>query len=130
MIRKAKIWLVTALLCIVSAFSFTACDFIAELFGVSPVGKYYFDSMSSNGQTYEVGDNMGNGIVLTKDFMVIELKDDNVMIFTTMGMQIEGTWEQNGDELTLTIQNDPQVASWKKDTLTMEDDGATIVLKK
>ncbi len=128
------------LLALVSTFCMlclTACGSDADV-----AGTYKFQSMTMtyNGQTQtvNVGEEYG-GVILDEDYNVIELKKDGTAKFSTsidgeVVAEATGTWEKDGKNVVITIEDESITAKIDGDTLTMEesDDGYSnkVVLKK
>ncbi len=96
-----------------------------------PEGLYQFDSYFLDGVTYKVGDTL-SGEKLTEDFYKIELKRGGRCTFTMMGITFDGTWETDVPSGTITVKitDSSTVFEWDGDTLTYEEEGTRIVLKK
>ena len=107
---------------ILSAVLFAAC-------GGSAAGTYKFSSMTMGEETVEAGDEF-MGMTIDDDYMTIELKEDGTAVMTTMGVDSEGTWELDGKTLTLTVGATPMECTLSGGTITLEQDGATLELKK
>ena len=118
-----------ALTCIVTAILLCFC-MTAVGCGKKYEGTYKFKSMSMNMDGFDMSISAGmemGGIILTEDLLVIEIKGDGtftmVVDATFAGgetQSLEGTWESDGDELTLTATNaDGEV----EDQLFIYDDG-------
>ena len=66
-----------------------------------------------------------------EDFMKVELKADGTLTFSSASEEpTEGTWTQNGDTITLTIDGDSQDATLKDGELTIDFDGEVAVFAK
>ncbi|MBE7091202.1 MAG: hypothetical protein E7363_04735 [Clostridiales bacterium] len=138
-----------ALLAIVSVFCtfcLTACGGSKE---ASIAGTYKFFSMTEtyNGETEttNVGDEIYPGIIITEDFMVVELKEDGTFIAMMEGEESgTGTWVKSGNNVVVTPtgegNDEDETVTFKLDgdTLTMEETeeyegetySSTMVLKK
>ncbi len=99
----------------------------------SPAGTYKFESMSASGEGIEINLEVGEeymGMTLTEDFIVIELREDGTCLLTMFGEGIEGTWVK--EDKTILIETEegqtPLTISGKK--ITLEMDGAKVVLSK
>lgn len=129
--KKIAISLVSLMAILVLAFSMSAC-------ATNFVGTYKIDSMvvKSDGEqiTIKVGEEIMNGITLTEDYMVIEVKDDNTFTITVAGQTMDGTWTSEGRTLKLDIDGEVQEATLKGKTLTISGDmygsDSTITFKK
>lgn len=107
---------------ILSVVLFAACSGSAE-------GTYKFSSMTMGEETVEAGDEF-MGTTFSEDYMTIELKEDGTAVLTTMGIDTEVTWELDGKTLTLTIAGTEMECTLSGGTISMEQDGASIELKK
>ena len=81
---------------------------------------------------------MGIDLSHPEEFMKLELMEGGKLTLTAK-MSVaeetkEGTWELNGDKLTMTVDGDPQECTFKNGEITMTMDGEngteTIVLAK
>lgn len=75
------------------------------------------------------------GVTISDDYFVLVAKDDGTFSIDSKEMGTEaGTWEQSGSKITLTVGDDPIVATLNgnKLTFTMAEDGInmTFVLVK
>lgn len=118
--------ILVAVLCICCMLTFTGCSKIE--------GTYKFESMSyvqgGISINVEVGEEY-QGVSLNEDFYVLEIAKDGTFTMTVMSMHtIEGTWEKVDGKYVLTADDEPITVEIKGKTLTMEEDGAKVVLKK
>ena len=101
--KRVKIWLVTLLTFIVSAFAFTSCEALAGIFGDSIVGTYKMCGIIKRDVTYEIGDEM-EGVVLTEDMIKLEIKSDNTFVLKfnnylgQLTEECEGTWAKDEED--------------------------------
>lgn len=102
-------------------------------------GTYKFQSMTMTAggqtQTYEVGKEGPMGSALTADYYVLEIKDEGKLTITMMGGgSTDGTWTQDGNKVTLTIEGRAQEATLNGDILSISygdsDYTETINLKR
>ena len=77
------------------------------------------------GESYE-------GMVLTEDYAVFELKEDGSASLTMMGVTMTGLWEEAAEQgqIVLTIAGEPQTMTCDGTTLSMGEQGAIFILKK
>lgn len=118
--------ILVAVLCICCMLTFTGCSKFE--------GTYKFESMSyvqgGISINVEVGEEY-QGVSLNEDFYVLEIAKDGTFSMTVMSMHtIEGTWEKVDGKYVLTADDEPITVELKGKTLTMEEDGAKVVLKK
>ncbi|MBQ8658814.1 MAG: hypothetical protein IJ506_06730 [Clostridia bacterium] len=131
--RKIKSILGVALMSVVLCFCllFGGCE--KEI-----AGTYKFKSMTYNQNgmniNLEVGEEFMNMITLTEDYVTVTLNDDGTATMSMAAGEIEnmqGTWEKGDDgEIELTFEGETQICKCDGETLTMEEDGAKIVLEK
>ena len=114
------------LLTIMAAALLAICCFGLVACGGGVEGTYKFKSMTAGGETYAVGDvaPWGDGVeTISADYIVLELKADGVVAYTmSMGDETEsmtGTWAQNGNAITITIEGEAQTFTLEGKTLTM-----------
>lgn len=107
---------------ILSVVLFAAC-------GGSAAGTYKFSSMTMGDETVEAGEEF-MGVTIGEDYMTIELKEDGTAVVSTMGVETEGAWELDGKTLTLTVAGESMECTLSGGTITVEEDGATLELKK
>ena len=124
------------LLAIVSVFC-TLCLTACGGSDADVAGTYKFQSMTADGETYTVGDELYPGMSITDTFMVLELKKDKTFTLASMGENSTGTWAKDGKNVVLTLdggegEDAAQTFKLDGDKLTMEDEeeGMKIVLKK
>ena len=104
-----------------------SCALLVACGGVE--GTYKFSEMTYGGQTYKVGDKMGE-VELTEDSFVFTLEEGGVLKVSEMGETVEGTWEKTDDGYALTINGDTQVVQISGGKLTSKYGNSEIVLKK
>ena len=77
------------------------------------------------GESYE-------GLVLTEDYAVMELKENGSASLTMMGVTMTGLWEEAAEQgqIVLTIAGEPQTMTCDGTTLSMGEQGAIFILKK
>lgn len=102
--------------------------------GSNPVGIWKFKSMTGEyggvAVDYKAGDKM-NGVSLTENFCVIEIKEDKTFTMTLFGEKMEGgTWEEKDGKLLLTADGVVSEAKVSGKTLEMNEEGFKITLKK
>lgn len=117
-----------AIAAVVIAVLFAACS-------SNYVGTYKFSSMKMDmgGAIIEVkaGEEF-QGMTLTEDYMVLEIKDGDTWTMTTMGSGSEsGTWKTEGDNIILTDSSGESItATLSGNTLTISQtqDGMTVTI--
>ena len=71
------------------------------------------------------------GISSFEEFMIIELKSDGSAVATLAGeAPLTGTWIQEGDQITITIDGDPATFTLKGNELSFQDDEEDYVFVK
>ena len=132
--------LCAALVAAVISVTLAACG------GGGVAGTYKLASMSmaiSPGEdpvVLEVGDEY-MGEILSEDFYTLELKDDNTFTMhinvgsgeTSFSQEQDGTWELDGNKLSLTAEGETVEGTLEDGTITMTMGGEgapTIVMKK
>lgn len=71
------------------------------------------------------------GISSFEEFMIIELKSDGSAVATLAGeAPLTGTWIQEGDQITITIDGDPATFTLKGNELSFQDDEQDYVFVK
>ncbi|MBQ6274691.1 MAG: hypothetical protein IJK63_10790 [Oscillospiraceae bacterium] len=71
------------------------------------------------------------GVSSYEELMTVELKSDGSAVATLAGEAAEtGTWKQDGDQITITIQDDPATFTLKGNELSYKEDGQDYVLVK
>lgn len=127
--KKLKAILLSLFVFVVGAFCLVAC-------GESNYeGVYKFAAMTISeegaattikaGETYE-------DMTLTEDYIVIELKSGGKAVVSSMGESISGTWAKGETEgqIVITIGGDPQTFACDGTTMTKNENGREITLKK
>lgn len=129
--KKAGLWLATLLAFVLGVCCLVACGDSAK------EGTYKFRSMSMTTEGVSVDIKAGEsymGVTISEDYMTLELKADGTAVFKGMGETTNGTWKVNDsdkDKIDLTMEEgETQTVSCKDGTITMEQEGAKIVLKK
>ena len=107
-----------------------------------PSGKYVLKSM--NGQPVEeyfksmLGDGVDPDFVLQlfgissfEELMTVELKPDGSALVAMAGEgSYSGTWEQDGDKITVTVDGDPVTFVLKGNELSFEESGESMLFVK
>ena len=129
---KKKVLL--TVLCLIMVLSFSACGGGGGDKAISMEGKWVISEMMLGDQDYlqmmkDLGESMGEEMDLTTMFYC-EFKPDNVFVMTMDTDSAEGTYEIKGDKLTLTVDDEPQVATLDGDTFTIEveEEGETMTM--
>ena len=101
------------LLTIMAAALLAICCFGLVACGGGVEGTYKFKSMTAGGETYAVGDVAPwgeDGETISADYLVLELKSDGSVAYSmSMGGETEsktGTWAQDGNTITITIDDE------------------------
>ena len=74
-------------------------------------------------------------ITLSEDIMTITLNEDGTLVITesmeSVGETLTGTWTRVDEHtLELTIDGETQSVAWNNDTLTINEEGVKVYLKK
>ena len=118
--KRVKIWLVTLLTFLVSAFTFTSCEALAGIFGDSIVGTYKTCGIMKMGVTYEIGDEVV-GVVLTENTVELEIKSDNTFVLKFNNLKTSYYEEALTEEYVGTWEKDEEYAGELYYMLIMED---------
>ncbi len=128
--KKIVVGVAVALATLIMCMCFAACS-------TSVTGTYKFQSMSmtQGGTTVEikVGEQYMGMITLNEDAFVITINEDNTVEFKINMVEeatVNGTWEEKDGKYYITLEGETQEITVKGNTLTMENEGAKIVLKK
>ena len=118
---------------------FLVCLLVPACSAKSQAGTYKFNRMTGDmggmSVDLEVGEEFMGMITLTEDYMTITLNEDGTAVSETnaMGesMTINGTWtSKSSNEIDLTFEGETVACSCDGTTLSMEQDGLSVVLKK
>ena len=132
--KKWAVGILVAVSAIIMSIAVSAC-------GTTTIeGTWYFSSMTVSAQgmtqTVKAGQNYG-GSVIEKEYIVLEIKEDNTFSLSAMGNSTTGTWkqdEQDASKYILTVEGDPATYTLKgsKLTFSINEGGIEIsyVLKK
>lgn len=102
-------------------------------------GTYKFSKMIYNegGMQIEIdaGEEFMGMMTLTEDFMKLTLNEDGTAVMTAYdGESTEtatGTWVKvDGETLSIIFDGEAEQCKWNENTITMEDVGSKIILKK
>ena len=127
------------LLCIILMGILTCCLFLLCSCGATIAGTYKFDSLSytEGGISMELkaGEQYMGMITLSEDIMTITLNEDGTLVITesmeSVGETLTGTWTRVDEHtLELTIDGETQSVAWNNDTLTINEEGVKVYLKK
>lgn len=104
--KKLTVWLISVVVLTMGLCMLTACG------GVE--GKYYFDSMETDGKTYHVGEE-AMGQTLGKEAFVLELKSNKTatMISSAEDEPLIGTWawKENNKTIELKLEKREELGS-------------------
>lgn len=107
-----------------------------------PVGSYKIKSVGGKAIKDMINDELeGSGMSVDdylkmvnidslEDMITLELKSDGTAAFTISGTAETGTWKQEGDKLTITIDGDAQEAKLSGSELTFKVDNQEYVFTK
>lgn len=103
---------------LVCALSLAACG------GSKAVGTYELESMTVGGETMNIKEmEEAAGVEMN---VTMEIKSNGKFTMKATGMDDsmneEGTWEEKGDKLILTVDDEPAEATLKDGVLTMEEE--------
>ncbi|NCE63797.1 hypothetical protein D1159_04180 [Pseudoflavonifractor sp. 524-17] len=62
--------------------------------------------------------------------MTYTFEKDGKLILALAGVEVEGTWSQDGDKVSMDVQGDTGTMTVKGSTLTIEQDGITVEFTK
>ncbi len=77
----------------------------------------------------ELSDEEAATMKLMGDFKLV-LAEDNILKFTMMGQEIEGTYKLNGNTIDLSMQGDTETATMDGDKIIMEAQDQKLVFVK
>ncbi|MDE7168065.1 MAG: copper resistance protein NlpE [Clostridia bacterium] len=97
--------------------------------------KFYKASGTVSGMeiNYEVGKEIAGGVKISEDFIVLTINEDNTyeMKSAMMGEETQkGTWEQKDGKYYLNVEGESIEMTVKGSTLTFEQEGMKLELKK
>lgn len=124
--KKVGLWFSEVLALVLGICCLVACG------SNSQAGTYRFSSMKVGDKTFEVGQTY-EGIELTKDFSTITLSSDGTAEMKSMGISQKATWKANEEDsgkVDITVMNQTITVECSGGTITMEQEGVIIVLKK
>ena len=122
--------IVVAMMLVVMMLSVTACGG-----GNKVAGAYSFESMTEGSTTYtaqqlkDLYSQMGQEIDIDSMFS-LEMKSDNTFTMKTDDDSQSGTYTVDGDTVAMTAENETINATYSDGTLTISEDGMTMVFKK
>lgn len=96
----------------------------------SVVGTWGLKSITTGGQTYAEGDQAFDLLFGDESMFVFEFKDGGAFSASLFGESVEGTWTQNGNAVTATVDGDALEMELKGSELHVSMDGESIVLAK
>ena len=124
--------LMVLMLC--ACFLFCGCKEDAKI-----EGTYKFSKMTYVEAGVQVEINAGEKfmgmITFSEDYMTLTLNENGTAVMVMSdGESMEtgnGTWTKiDNNTLQITIEGEPENVQWSGNTITMENDGATVILKK
>ena len=106
--------------------------YVVKTIGGQPVEEYFVSMLGEYAEGIDASTYLQMfGISSFEEIMVIELKSDGTAVATLAGEAAEtGTWKQDGDQITITIQDDPATFTLKGNELSYKEDGQDYVLVK
>lgn len=127
--KKVLAAVVSSLAAVVLCVCFAACS-------TSITGTWKFHKASGTVQgievSYEAGKEM-NGVKITEDFVVLTINEDNTfeMKMAMMGEEsTTGTWEEKDGKYYLTVEGESVEMTLNGTTLSFEQEGMKLELKK
>ena len=88
------------------------------------------EEAEASGMTVEeMMEDLPDGVTLD-NLIVLTIKDGGAASIAMYGVTVDGTWTQDGNNLTITIGDEPMEATYANGEITIEDDGTTIVFAK
>ncbi len=116
--------ILTLMMSLLVALTLTACSGDS---GIS--GTYELVQMKYNGIVVNPGDTMWEQATGGKSAS-ITLNSDGSCSADIYGQTGEGTYEENGTTVTITIEGDPEDFTIKDNQLTAENNGVTMIFEK
>lgn len=111
-----------------------SCVFLVGCSSELSAGTYKFSKMSGKMQGMEidvsVGDELMGMLKLTEDYMTLEIKEDGTAVMSVMGETVDCAWEKKDGKYYLTVDGESQEMTVKKNTISFENDGMKVELKK
>ena len=103
--------------------------------GITGTWKFYKASGNVSGMeiNYEVGTEITDGVKITEEFIVLTINEDNTfeMKSAMMGDEAQkGTWEEKDGKYYLNVEGESIEMTIKGSTLTFEQEGMKLELKK
>lgn len=127
--KKVLAAVISSLAAVVLCVCFAACS-------TSITGTWKFHKASGTVQgievNYEAGKEM-NGVKITEDFVVLTINEDNTfeMKMAMMGEEsATGTWEEKDGKYYLTVEGESVEMTLNGTTLSFEQEGMKLELKK
>ena len=138
--NRTKKVLLHFVLCMFTCFTLFLAGCTFQLGGLVQIeGAYKFQKMSyqQGGMTIELeaGEKFMGMITFSEDYMTLTLNENGTAVMVMSdGESMEtgnGTWTKiDNNTLQITIEGEPENVQWSGNTITMENDGATVILKK
>ena len=123
--KKTRI--IATVLVVIFLFTLTACG------SKSLSGKYVVTDISGETDGMSFSDIQGMAEMLGMDLsemIALEFKDGGTFTMTMYGESIEGTYTRKGNNLTLTVEDEPAEATIKGNTIIMESEGVKMEFTK
>ena len=106
--------------------------YVVKTFAGQPVEEYFVSMLGEYAEGIDASTYLQMfGISSFEEFMIIELKSDGSAVATLAGeAPLTGTWIQEGDQITITIDGDPVTFTLKGNELSFQDDEQDYVFVK
>lgn len=128
--KKVLAAIVSSLAIVALCVCFAACS-------TSITGTWKFSKASGNAGgveiNYNVGDEITPGVKITEDFVVLTINEDNTfeMKMAMMGDEsFTGEWKEEGGKYYLTVEGESVEMTLSGSTLSFEQEGMKLELKK
>ena len=106
--------------------------YVVKTIAGQPVEEYFVSMLGEYAEGIDASTYLQMfGISSFEEFMIIELKSDGSAVATLAGeAPLTGTWIQEGDQITITIDGDPATFTLKGNELSFQDDEQDYVFVK
>ncbi len=106
--------------------------YVVKTIAGQPVEEYFVSMLGEYAEGIDASTYLQMfGISSFEEFMIIELKSDGSAVATLAGeAPLTGTWIQEGDQITITIDGDPVTFTLKGNELSHQEDQQDYVFVK
>ena len=91
-----------------------------------PVDEYIMDNYKMDVKEFL----KENGILTVGDYSTVELKFGGDAVLSSLGVKADGTWEQDGETITVTFFGASRELTLKGKNLILDSNGTEVVYKK